>query len=63
MNKSDLDTLDTIELPDAPGFISKPPRYELEEMITLCEKLLPYWNQQRYSKPEPPFIGEEFTCE
>jgi hypothetical protein len=29
-------------------------------MIELCEPLLPYWNEIRYSKEEPEFIGEAF---
>jgi hypothetical protein len=51
---------DILNLPDAPEFISKPPVYTLEEMIRLCEKMLPYWNRLRYSKPEPKFVGEAF---
>lgn len=51
---------DILNLPDAPDFISKPPEYTLQEMIELCEKMLPYWNTERYSKPEPGFIGEAF---
>lgn len=51
---------DLLDLPDAPDFISEPPRYSLLEMIAMCEKMLPYWNEIRYSKPEPPFIGEAF---
>jgi hypothetical protein len=39
----------------------KPPVYTLPEFIALCEKLLPYWNQKRYSQPEPPLPpGEPF---
>ena len=51
---------DILDLPKAPEFISKPPVYTLAEMIELCEKMLPYWNEIRYSKPEPPFVGEPF---
>jgi len=56
-----LDDRDDLNLPVAPDFISKPPQYTLEEMIRLCEKMLPYWNEIRYSKPEPEFRGERFT--
>jgi hypothetical protein len=52
---------DILNLPDAPDFISEPPAYSLAEMIQLCEKMLPYWNALRYSKPEPPFVGEAFS--
>ena len=51
---------DILNLPDAPDFISMPPQYSWSEMIAMCEPLLPFWNEQRYSKPEPPFIGEAF---
>lgn len=47
-NKLDLD----LHLPDAPDFISKPPRYSLKEMIKLSEPLLPFWNQLRRSNPD-----------
>lgn len=52
---------DLLNLPEAPDFVSEPPKYTLAEMVALCEKTLPYWNQQRYSKPEPEFIGEAFS--
>lgn len=51
---------DILNLPDAPDFISEPPRYTAAEMIAMCEPMLPYWNQQRYSRPELPFVGEAF---
>lgn len=51
---------DLLNLPSAADFLSEPPRYTASEMIELCEALLPYWNQQRYAKPEPPFVGEAF---
>ena len=53
----------SLELPEAPDFISRPPVYTLEEMIKICEKLLPHWNKQRYSRPEPEYIGEAFTLD
>ena len=51
-----------LDLPDAPDFISEPPRYTLNEMIVLCEALLPYWNTQRFvvNQPEPDRVGEIF---
>ena len=55
-----LQDKDLLDLPDAPDFCSEPPRYSMAEFIALCEKLLPYWNKERYSKPLPPFIGEAF---
>ncbi len=52
---------DILDLPDAPDFESRPPHYSVSEMIALCEPMLPHWNALRYSKEEPPFIGEEFS--
>ncbi len=52
---------DILDLPDAPDFISEPPVYTVEEMIALCEKMLPYWNAKRYCEPEPEFLGEAFS--
>ncbi len=51
---------DNLNLPDAPDFVSTEPQYSLPEMVQLCEKMLPYWNKLRYSRPEPQFIGESF---
>lgn len=51
---------DILNLPKAPDFISRPPVYSLAEMIELCEKMLPYWNEIRYSKPELRFVGKPF---
>ncbi len=52
---------DILNFPDAPDFISKPPEYSLVELIAICERMLPFWNEQRNSKPEPPFVGEPFS--
>jgi hypothetical protein len=52
-----------LDLPSAPEFISKPPQYTCSEMIELCTPLLPYWNEQRYSKPRPRFLGEPFCLD
>jgi hypothetical protein len=51
---------DILNLPDAPEFISRPPTYSIAEFISLCEKMLPIWNQQRYAAPMPPCEGEPF---
>jgi hypothetical protein len=51
---------DILNLPDAPEFISRPPTYSIAEFISLCEKMLPIWNQQRYASPMPPRKGEPF---
>jgi len=51
---------DILNLPDAPDFISEPPKYTVSEMARMCEAMLPHWNKIRYSKPEPPFVGEPF---
>ncbi len=56
---NDLD----LNLPDAPDFMSEPPRYTVAEMIVLCEKMLPYWNVRRYAPGSPylePVNMEEF---
>jgi hypothetical protein len=49
---------DILSLPDAPATLAGPPQYSMAEFIALCEKMLPYWNKERFSKPPPPFIGE-----
>jgi hypothetical protein len=52
---------DILNLPDAPEFISKPPAYTVNEMIKICEAMLPYWNKQRENMPEPPLMKEPFV--
>ena len=54
---------DILNLPEAPDFISKPPKYPLPEFIALCEKLLPYWNKQRFAAPPPLPPHEAFTLD
>jgi hypothetical protein len=52
-----------LNFPEAPDFISEPPQYTVAEMILLCEKMLPYWNTQRYAAGSPylePVKMEEF---
>ena len=51
---------DILNLPDAPDFISEPPRYTATEMARMCEAMLPYWNKMRLANPPPPFVGEPF---
>jgi len=58
MTKKPLD-LD-LNLPDAPDFISTPPRYSLAEMIKLSEPFLPFWNRQRAQLVEKLTPIEEF---
>ena len=52
---------DILNLPEAPDFFSQPPQFTLAQMIALSEPMLPYWNAQRYSKPEPEFVGDSFS--
>lgn len=56
-----LQESDLLDLPEAPDFISDTPQLSMDQLIALAEKMLPYSNSQRYSKPEPPFVGEAFT--
>ncbi len=51
---------DILNLPEAPDFISEPPKYSVNEMIKICEAMLPFWNAERFKVPEPPFLGEAF---
>jgi len=37
------------------------PPHSLPEIIALCEKMLPIWNAERFSKPPPPPLAEPFT--
>lgn len=57
---TELRDSDLLNLPDAPDFVSKPPVYTAQEMVEICEKLLPFWNKLRRSKPPPPFQGDAF---
>ena len=51
---------DLLNLPEAKDFISEPPEIGQEQLIHLCEKMLPVWNELRFSKLIPPFQGEAF---
>lgn len=55
-----LNEEDILVLPEAPQFISEPPKFTVNEMIALCEPLLPYWNELRFREPPKPMIGEPF---
>ena len=57
---SELRDSDLLNLPDAPDFVSRPPVYTAQEMIEICEELLPFWNRVRRTTPPPPFLGEAF---
>lgn len=52
---------DDLILPDAPDFISEPPAYSADEINKLNEKMLRFWNEIRYSKPEEEIISEPFV--
>lgn len=55
-----------LSLPDAPDFISEPPKFTLLEMIEMCEKMLPYWNEQRFGDgrlPEKIIMPEPFVLD
>ncbi len=52
-----------LNLPDAPDFISKPPRCTWIEMAKMCEKMLPHWNKARRWEAEIVSIDEDFTLD
>ena len=62
-SKFKLKDSDILDLPVAPNFISEAPQYTLTEMFMICEKMLPYWNKIRYSKPLPPGPSQEFILD
>lgn len=41
-----------LNLPDAPDFISKPPKISIIENIKQCEEMLPIWNKNRSKELE-----------
>lgn len=55
-----LDDSMELNLPDMPDFISTPPVYSCEEMIKICEAMLPYWNALRLKNPPPVLDLPEF---
>ena len=58
-----IQDVDDLNLPDAPDFVSETPRYTVAEMIAQCEKMLPFWNSIRYSKPEPIIFCDPFVLD
>ena len=58
------DDLD-LNLPDAPDFVSHPPLFSLKEMIQICEKMLPYWNEKRFNDQQQhlQIITEPFSLD
>jgi hypothetical protein len=40
---------------------SPPVHLSLVEIIALCEKMLPYWNAERFTKPPPPLPDRPFS--
>ena len=48
-----------INLPDAPDFISEPPKYSMYEMAAMCEPMLKDWFTIRFSEQTP--LPEPFT--
>ncbi|OVE73428.1 hypothetical protein BVX93_01595 [bacterium B13(2017)] len=55
-----IDNKNDLNLPDAPDFISKPPKITQEELIKQCEQMLPHWNKIRLQNPQPQFNGKSF---
>ncbi|MCC6221276.1 MAG: hypothetical protein IT291_08570 [Deltaproteobacteria bacterium] len=51
---------DLLDLPEPSELISAEVELTLDELIALCEQMLPYWNEIRYANPDPAFIGEAF---
>jgi hypothetical protein len=50
-----------LDLPDSWSEMKETPPLSLPEIIALCEKMLPIWNAERFSKPPPPPLAEPFT--
>ena len=40
---------------------SAPEPLSLAEIVALCEKMLPYWNAERFAKPPPPLPDRPFA--
>lgn len=60
-NKTNLPDNLILNLPELPDFASEPPTYTPEELIALCEKMLPIWNLEREKNPPPVGIHEPFV--
>ena len=56
------DLPDNLKL-DLPDWTEKTPlpALSLAEIIALCEKMLPYWNAERFQKPPPPGLERPFS--
>lgn len=54
------DLPDDLDLPD---WSDKQPQrtLSLAEIIALCEKMLPYWNRERFAKPPPALPDRAFS--
>lgn len=57
--RDDLD----LNLPDAPNFFSTRPQYTVNELIIICQAMLPHWNKQRFVDREPEIreMKEDFV--
>ena len=49
-----------LDLPDWTGQEPQPP-LSLAEIVALCEKMLPYWNAERFAKDPPPLPDRPFS--
>jgi hypothetical protein len=58
-----LNPSDLLNLPDAPDFISEPPKYTVTEMAEMCEKMLFFWNKERFLNPPLPIHIEPFILD
>lgn len=50
---------------DLPDWSDKSPvaPLSLAEIIALCEKMLPYWNAERFKHPPPPLPDDPFVID
>ncbi|RMG42637.1 MAG: hypothetical protein D6719_05985 [Candidatus Dadabacteria bacterium] len=58
-NQGNNDSEGFLDLPDAPDFISLPPEMTVEEIIKLCEEMLPVWNKKRFERIDLLPVWEE----
>jgi hypothetical protein len=52
-----------LEFPEALYFMAEVVSFSATEMAEMCERMLPVWNEKRYSRPDPEFIGEPFSLD
>ena len=52
---------DKLNLPEAPDFMSEVPKYTMQEMMEICEKMLPFWNKERLKSPPVLVKRDDFT--